>query len=84
MVSKTVKGFNIKFELHPATDGFPDALALSYVKRSDWQAHFWNSREPAYQNIFTRFVPPGTGNKLHSLKIRTYSQSRTSGSCLHI
>ena len=29
-----------RFKLHPATDGFPDALAPSYVKRSDW-----NSRE---------------------------------------
>ena len=35
----------LEFKLHPATDGFPDALAPSDVKRSVWKAHFWNSRK---------------------------------------
>ena len=43
--------FKGQFKLHPATDdGFPDALATSFIKRSHW-----NSREPAYTRIFTRF-----------------------------
>ena len=46
MVLKMVKDFNIKFKLHHANDRFPDALTPSYMTRSDWQAHFWNSREP--------------------------------------
>ena len=64
MVLKTVKDFNIKFKLHHANDRFPDALTPSYMTRSDWQAHFWNSREPAYQKIFTRCMHPETGNKI--------------------
>ena len=83
IVLKTVKG--IKFKLHPTNDRFPDALAPSYVKRSDWQAHFWNSREPAYQNVFTRFVPPGTWQQISFFEnTNIYLQSRTGGSCLHI
>ena len=62
----------MQFKLHPATDGFPDALAPSNVKRSDWQAYFWNSRDSAYTNIFTRFLPPVTSNKLRALKIQRY------------
>jgi len=71
----------MQFKLHPATDGFPDALARSNVKRSDWQAYFCNSREPAYTNIFTRFLPPVTSNKLRVLKMRRYLLARTGGSC---
>ena len=55
--------FQRRFTLHPTIDGFPDALAPSYVKRSDW-----NSREPAYTRIFTRCLRPVTGNKLRALK----------------
>ena len=35
-------------KLHPATGWFPDALAPLYLKRSGWQAHFWNETEPVY------------------------------------
>ena len=34
--------------MHSATARFPNALAPLYLKKSDWQAHFWNSREPTY------------------------------------
>ena len=59
-------------------DGFPDTLAPSYAKRSDC-----NSREPAYTRIFTRFLPPVTGNKLRALKIRRHLLAGTGGSGLH-
>ena len=38
-----VAGCNLRTKIN---DGFPNALAPSYVKRCDWQAHFWNRREP--------------------------------------
>ena len=44
--------------MHPATDGFPDALALSYVKRS------------AYMHIFTIVFNFGADSR--TLKIRTF------------
>ena len=54
---------NIYVYIAPATNGFPDNLAPSYVKLSDWY-----SREPAYTRFFTRFFPPVTANKLRALK----------------
>ena len=59
-------------------DGFPDALSPSYATRSDW-----NSREPGYTRIFTRFLPPWLATKLRALKIQRYLQARTGRSGLH-
>ena len=44
---------------------------------------FPDSREPGYTRIFTRFLPPVTGNKLRALKIQRYLQARTGRSGLH-
>ena len=43
--------------MHPATDGFPDAPSPYYVKWSDWQAHFWNSRASLPIRTFSCLPP---------------------------